>query len=216
LFVALVILSNSAFAQPASPTISARDLYIHSGFEDAGETAHYVGIRYSVLLFSKEGKPPQAVDPERVFRSGECIAVELQANRAGYLYVLAGGPSGNWAVLLPSGAASDEPKQVAAGVPSRVPLKDCFEFTQPSGTERLFLVLLRDRADVKGLLETIKLSPQSSQAPNQADRLEEKYASSDPKSRRIERANAPGDPPFTVYAVAAGRHLSVEIKLRHE
>lgn len=116
-------LSIPSSAQSTKPGGSARDLYLESVAEEKarllsldkpepnrdlkraqppGGGVQNLGIRYNVLLVSAKGDLAEPVDPERTFRTGDCIAVELEANRAGYLYVLAEGASGEWTPLLPS------------------------------------------------------------------------------------------------------------------
>ena len=103
-----------------------------------------LGMRYSVLKRSAAGEY-QEVDPDTVFRSGDRIRLEAQANSTGYLYVVAQGSSGNWQVLFPSREVSNGSNQVHRGETRLVPggNQGQFVFDEQAGTEKLFFVLSR-------------------------------------------------------------------------
>lgn len=241
-----IALSIPSSAQSTKSSPSARDLYFESVAEDKarllsldkpeqdrdlersplpGGGVQNLGIRYNVLLFSAKGDVPQPVDPERTFRTGDCIALALQANRAGYLYVLAEGASGEWVPLLPSVLTPDEPNAVNGGAHVQAPTKDCFEFAQPAGIERLFLILSRDVADVKGLLDVFRTSSLARSEPpadptlasgEAAAKLQDRFGSRDLRLKKNAKPETPDEQPFTVYAVAPAPRLFVEIRLRHQ
>ena len=44
----------------------------------------------------------EPVDPDRDFKKGECVRMEVESNQSGYLYVLSKQSSGGWLPLFPS------------------------------------------------------------------------------------------------------------------
>jgi len=128
------------------------------------------GLRYNLLLVSARGDRGQPVDPDRNFRKGDCVAVELEANRSGYLYVLSKQSSGDWVPLFPTPELSDQSNRIDPGRIVRTPKHACFEIDDPPGTETLFVVLSRDPRDIDELSESIKGPgdrPQPSSGPTQ-------------------------------------------------
>jgi len=118
--------------------------------------AVHLGLRYNLLLVSARGDRGQPVDPDRNFRKGDCVAVELEANRSGYLYVLSKQSSGDWVPLFPTPELSDQSNRIDPGRIVRTPKHACFEIDDPPGTETLFVVLSRDPRDIDELSESIK------------------------------------------------------------
>lgn len=245
-----IALTIPSAAQTERPGLNARDLYLERIADDgidpsspppnkpqslsanrdlkrSGAPAvgvQYLGVRYNILLFNSSGRPPQPVDPRRVFKTGDCIALELQSNRAVYLYVLSEGASGMWAPLVPSVLAPEE-SNVLPNARIRAPTGDCIEFTDPPGTERLFLILSRDIADVRNLLDVFRLSslasgkqPGESGAANgdAIATLRNHLGSRDMRLKKIDKPEIPDEQPFTTYAVAPAPRLFLEIRLRHE
>lgn len=111
------------------------------------------------------------------------------------------------------------------GARVQAPARDCFEFTQPAGIERLFLVFLREVADVGGLLEAFRTSSLARSDPladaraagrEVAARLQDRFGSRDLRLKKIAKPETPDEQPFTVYAVAPAPRLFVEITLRHQ
>jgi len=114
----------------------------------------HLGLRYTVLLVGQGADKGQIVDPGRNFRKGDCLALNLEANRSGYLYVLAKESSGDWSPLFPT--APDESNRIDPGQVARTPRRGCFEIDDPPGTETLFVVLSRDPRDIHELAESIQ------------------------------------------------------------
>lgn len=121
-----------------------------------GAGAVHLGFRYSLALVNSESGKAEPVDSDRVFRKGECLAIDFESNRSGYLYVLVQQSSGNWAPLLPSPEMPDEANIINPGEKVRVPKEYCFEISDPPGTETVFVVLSRDPRDIYDLNEGIK------------------------------------------------------------
>jgi hypothetical protein len=115
-----------------------------------------LGLRYTLLLVGKSGAGGQVTDPERNFRKGDCVAVNLESNRSGYLYVLAKESSGDWSPLFPEAGSQEENNRIDPGQVVRVPKHSCFEIEDPPGAENLFVVLSRNPRDIDELAESIK------------------------------------------------------------
>jgi hypothetical protein len=136
---------------PATPTTSTKAV------PPAPSTgAMNLGLRYTLLLVGKSGAGGQVTDPERNFRKGDCVAVNLESNRSGYLYVLAKESSGDWSPLFPGAGAQQENNRIDPGQVVRVPNHSCFEIEDPPGAENLFVVLSRNLRDIDELVESIK------------------------------------------------------------
>jgi hypothetical protein len=121
----------------------------------AAAPAVHLGLRYNLLLVDDRNQGV-AVDSEHVFRKGDHVAIEIEANRSGYLYVLARQSSGSWQALLPSPEMSDESNIIDPGRKIRVPGAYTFEVQDPPGSEHLVLVFSRDPQDFYELYQGIK------------------------------------------------------------
>jgi hypothetical protein len=175
-----------------------------------------LGLRYNLVLVSNRNRI-MPVDSTRIFRSGECVAVELQSNRSGYLYVMAKQSDGNWTPLLPSPEMPDETNVLDPGMRVRVPKDYCFEIHNPPGKETLVVILSRDPRDFEKLYDTIRGASPTRPAPAQRRndtvmanaRLNE--AAEDMSARfgdtrnlvikRMAQPETPEEPPFAVYVV---------------
>ena len=115
-----------------------------------------LGLRYNLLLVDSQSGQGEPVESERVFQPGECVALELEANHSGYLYVLNRGSSGTWQPLLPSPEMADEANIISARTRVRIPQNYCFKIEGPAGEERMFAVLSRNPAEMYGLHDSIK------------------------------------------------------------
>ena len=118
--------------------------------------ALHLGLRYKLLLVTASGDRGQPVEPDRNFGKGDCVALEMEANRSGYLYVLSKQSSGDWVPLFPTPELSDQSNRVDPGQIIRTPRRACFEIDDPPGTETLFVVLSRDPRDIYELAESVK------------------------------------------------------------
>ena len=115
-----------------------------------------LGLRYTLLLVGKSGDGGQPTDPERNFHKGDCVAVNIESNRSGYLYVMVKESSGDWDPLFPSKDAPQENNRIDPGQVVRMPKHSCFEIEDPPGAETLFVVLSRNLRDIDELTESIK------------------------------------------------------------
>ena len=131
----------------------------------------HLGLRYSLLLAGSPGDRGQPVDPGRNFQKGDCVAVEMEANRSGYLYVLSKQSNGDWVPLFPTPELSDQSNRIDPGQTIRTPRRSCFEIEDPPGTETLFIVLSRDPRDIYELSNSIQGSPGNTPQPAGATQL---------------------------------------------
>jgi len=122
---------------------------------DTSNTLH-LGFRYTVQLVNQTTGKSVAVDPDRDFKKGECVRMEIESNQSGYLYVLSKQSSGGWLPLFPSSEMPDETNVADPGVKVRAPKEYCFEIDNPPGTETLFVVLSRSPRDFFELYDAIK------------------------------------------------------------
>ena len=135
--------------------------------------AVHLGLRYNLVLVDPDSGRTQAAAPDRMFRTGECFALDIESNRSGFLYVLAKQSSGRWHPLLPSKEEdmATENNTITAGTKVRIPLKHCFEIENPPGVETLFVVLSReprdtfDQENMKSPATPRELTPQRPAAP---------------------------------------------------
>ncbi len=170
--------------------------------------AMHLGLRYTLLLVRSRGDRGQPVDPQRNFHKGDCVAIELEANRSGYLYVLSKQSSGDWVPLFPTPQLSDQGNRIDPGQIIRTPKQACFEIEDPPGAETLFVVLSRDPRDIYELSEGIKGTsdrPQPSSGATELasagrinsamDRIAEEYGTRDLPFKEVARPAAQPAPP---------------------
>lgn len=162
----LVVLANLS-AQPQKE-LRARDLFL-SGTQstDASQNvgaksektvkgASPLGLRYSIV--KQVGGESVEVDPESVFRSGDRIRLNVQANDNGYLYIVLRGSSGRWSPLFPSREILSGDNRVKKGGEYEIPLGSVwFAFDEQPGTEKLFIVLSRQpEPDFEKLVKSLR------------------------------------------------------------
>src|ERR1019366_293806 len=124
----------------------------------------HLGFRYTLALVNLTSGKAEAVDPDRDFRKGECVRIEVESNHSGYLYVLSKQSSGGWLPLFPSSEMPDESNVLDPGQKVRAPKDYCFEIADPPGTETLFVVLSRSPRDFFELYDAIKNPPSAAPA----------------------------------------------------
>ena len=209
---------------------------------DSGQAAgipavKHLGLRYNLLLVDSQSSESKPVSSDRVFQPGECVALELEANRSGYLYVLDQGSSGSWSPLLPSADMPDESNIIRSRTRVRVPQNYCFKITGPSGEERIFVMLARNPAELSSFDESIRRRVASATPAQQSaggpavmtaenrvsyevGKMEAGMGSRDLKITKIGQATDPEEPSGSVYVVNASDVSSdkvvTEIHIRHE
>jgi hypothetical protein len=188
----------------------------------------HLGLRYNLLLIDRNNNSViEAVDPTRTFREGDCVAVELEPNRSGYLYVLEQGSSGVWKPLFPSPKLPDESNIVRSQTPIRVPQSTCFGIHSPQGMERVFVVLTRDPGNLNDLQESIRQVNSGAQSPLLAQNINQLRAemktrleSRDLEVETVAQPQAAGERRYAVYIAnassVASDQLSAEIQISHK
>lgn len=163
----VVVLLASLFAQ-AKKELRARDLFLAGAqptdtSESVGaksdktvKAASPLGLRYSIV--KQVGGESVEVDPESVFRSGDRIRLNVQANDNGYLYIVLRGSSGRWSPLFPSKEILSGDNRVKKGGEYEIPLGSVwFAFDEQPGTEKLFIVLARQpEPDFERLVQSLR------------------------------------------------------------
>ena len=190
-----------------------------------------LGVRYNILLVDAATGNGHPADPGGMFHNSDCVALSIQSNYDGYLYVLDKGSSGKWDVLLPSMEMSDESNFVRARTTVKAPSQYCFTLDNPPGVEHLYLVLARSPQDVSELNSVVKASrtsgSQSAAAPDAGNKdigtkmasLEQTMKSRDLKITKVKTPSYAGEPANAVYVVDTSHgtsdRLIAEIEIRH-
>lgn len=184
--------------------------------------ANHLGVRY--YLSVQNGSRSLLVRQDHEFRSGDCVVMELQANRTGYLYVLSEGSSGRWDAQFPEGDENRQRAKVTSTQIVRLPRNGCWELQPPSGEERIFVFLSDREEEVRRLLDIFRLSDISRSVltvpvESSADVVvaaRKELASRDLVVDSRDTHDAPaGNERFANYAVARPPRLFIEIVLRH-
>lgn len=200
--------------------------------------AMHLGLRYNLVLVNADSGSAQSAAPDRMFRAGECFAIDIESNRAGFLYVLAKQSSGSWQPLLPSTDPdmATESNAIVPGKKIRIPLEHCFELRNPPGVETLFVVLSREPRDTFELYENIKAP--ATQAPDAPRRtaatvqmadarvtdgavahMREQFGSRDIAIKRVSQPLGSAEPPESVYVVnsssSPSSNLAAQIEVHH-
>jgi hypothetical protein len=196
----------------------------------------HLGIRYNLLLVDDQNRGTP-VDSEHVFRKGDHVAIEIEANRSGYLYVLARQSSGSWQALLPSPEMSDESNIIDPGRKIRVPEAYTFEVQDPPGSEHLVLVFSRDPQDFYELYQGIKKQnaaptpapdhpasgevqvADASRVNSAVANMERQFGTRDIVIRKVNQPLSAGEPTGSVYVVNSSAKpassVVTEIELKH-
>jgi Domain of unknown function (DUF4384) len=195
--------------------------------KDPAGTLH-LGIRYNVLLIGTDRQAHQ-VPSDHVFKDGDCFAIDLQANRFAYLYMLARQSSGTWTPLTDMPGQQDV---LPTGKKVRIPVGACFQIHNPPGTETMFVVLSRDKRDFYELYTGVKASEGGSRVPSQSsagktqmastekvnaavEHLEEKFGGSrDISIAKIDEPTHSDEPTGAVYVVNTSKNLSTTLVTR--
>jgi len=201
--------------------------------------AMHLGLRYNLVLVDANSGRAQAVPADRMFRAGECFAIEFESNRAGFLYVLAKQSSGSWQALVPSTDPdmASESNVIVPGKRVQVPLQHCFEIQNPPGVETLFVVLSREPRDSFELHENMKApgtdtAPDAPRRPSAAvqvadasitdgavARMREQFGTRDIAIKRISQPLGAGEPAGSVYVVnssdSPSANVAAQIEVRH-
>jgi hypothetical protein len=187
-----------------------------------------LGVRYNVLQVNQANNERRAVAADTVFKQGDCVAVRLQPNRAGFVYVFHQGSSGKWSALLPSAEMTDESNQLKAFQVAEIPQKYCFEFDDKPGEEKLFVVLTEKPEDAKTLNDLIRKEKGGSSRPEgvevaslnqKVEGLRGELQSRDLKITRVGNPVTKDEPAHSIYlvnaAAAKSDRMVLDITLKH-
>ncbi|MBI3282037.1 MAG: DUF4384 domain-containing protein [Acidobacteria bacterium] len=101
-----------------------------------------LSLRCSILKRTA-GDDYDEVDANTVFRSGDRIRVQVEANDDAHLYIVQQGTSKAWDVLFPNAEDQEGDNRVRRNRRIAIPAAARFTFDDQPGTERLFIVLAR-------------------------------------------------------------------------
>ena len=182
-----------------------------------------LGLRYNLLLVDdlKTGRSHE-VDPDGLFKTGDCFQVRLRPSRGGRMYVFNQGSSGAWHALLPSALAPDEPVDVTANQEVTIARDHCFVLDDRKGVDKLVIMITDRPEDFRDLDKPQPVKPASeTQLAMRIKSLFDSPMALVSRDMAIQKiGSSPGDPPNSVYVVkkaaSEGDRLSIEISLRHE
>jgi hypothetical protein len=136
---------DTAVASSSSHTSSAAPSSVRAPVINASDRSRRaLGLRYTIEKVSNGVGEPVSVDS--VFHSGDRIRIGVEVNDTAYLYVVSRGSSGTWSPLFPSKDVEDGSNRVEPGQTYQIPPGSghSIAFRDPSGSERLFIVLSRE------------------------------------------------------------------------
>jgi len=161
------------------------------------------------------------------------VALQIESNHSGYLYVLDRQSSGAWRPLVPSDEMIDESNIIDPGKPMRVPASYDFVISDPPGAEHLAVVFARDPQNIRELYQAIvnqkpgsapsNRPPSSEMADSGMNKamaeIQEQFGTRDIKIQKVADPVRPGETPNSVYiAHASGLPSSCifyEFDIRH-
>lgn len=114
-----------------------------------------LGLKYTLLRLSGDHMLEVATDT--VFRAGDRIQFRVETNGPGYLYIISQGSSGQWQPMFPSPDLDGGSNRVEGFHTYTMPLKTRFYFDEQPGTEKVFLVLTREKeADLENMIYSLR------------------------------------------------------------
>jgi len=162
-------------ARPATPSEAPPPARPEPGWGEVKlVTASYngnkpLGLRYSLFEYEKIGSRWNAeeVSPDKTFRTGDRVQIQVESNEDGYLYIIQRGTSGDWTVLFPAKEINGGKNRVTAMEPVRIPNgRAFFTFSGSPGTEKVFIVLARKPvADVEEMILDLNKGKAPAAAP---------------------------------------------------
>ena len=133
-----------AYAQAAAGQPDARDLFYELADPEADPADGWLGLRTSVELAyaDRDGDERlRSVSDYEVFRSGDRIRLNVQANASGYLYVVLRSDRGEFELLFPSRGGGRN--RIRPFRTRQVPEEEWFRFDRDTGREEVYLFLSR-------------------------------------------------------------------------
>src|ERR1039458_8426139 len=115
-----------------------------------------LGLRYTILKLAADNTPTE-VPNDTVFHAGDRIRFAVEANAAGYLYIVNQGSSGNWKPMFPSAEIEDGNNRIEGWRPYAMPPKSRLAFDSTVGTENLFIVFsLQPESDLESMIYSLQ------------------------------------------------------------
>jgi Domain of unknown function (DUF4384) len=104
-----------------------------------------IAVGYTIYLKDDTGAL-LATDASRVYKKGEGIALSLETNTDGFLYVFNATDGKNPSMLFPSVMVDDGANAVRAHVRETYPagIEDAFLFDEQTGSEHVYIIVSRD------------------------------------------------------------------------
>src|ERR1039457_4867879 len=123
-----------------------------------------LGLRYTILKLAADNTPTE-VPNDTVFHAGDRIRFAVEANAAGYLYIVNQGSSGNWKPMFPSAEIEDGNNHIEGWRPYTMPPKSRLAFDSTVGTENLFIVFsLQPENDLENMIYSLQGKKKASAA----------------------------------------------------
>ena len=171
-----------------------------------------IGIRFWVERVDESGKVQDEVDVGHIFRSGDQVQLVIESNSDGYLAIVQQGSNGKAGLLIPQHESRIGENPVSAHDKVVLPgAGHVFTFDRNPGTERLMIVLARDRKELDTLPLRSEMKPEDIAALR---RLAAQGQGS--KNLVIERVANPQADPCTYVVSRTGSVIIQEIALVHE
>ena len=147
--------------QPSLPdggqVINASSKAPKTNSADAAGTA--LGLRYTILKLV--GSSTMEVATDSVFRAGDRIQLRVEANNAGYLYIINQGSSGTWKPIFPSAEIDNGNNRVESLHAYTLPSEEHrMVFDETAGAEKLFIILSREpEPDLEKMIYSLRSRP---------------------------------------------------------
>jgi hypothetical protein len=140
--------------RPAAPRTTASVAPVTAPMPASG--APPLGLRYTVLKLAADNTGTE-VPNDTVFHAGDRIRFSVEANAAGYLYIVNQGSSGNWKPMFPSAEIEDGNNHIEGWRPYTMPPKSRLAFDSTVGTENLFIVFsAQPEADLESMIYSLQ------------------------------------------------------------
>lgn len=147
---------------PIGPHSSGTEVPLLNVSNDAGLP---LAIRYSVMKLNENGEYDE-VRPDANFRSGDKLRIAVEANDAGYLYLIQRGSSKTWSVLFPNSEYEGGSNHIKAARRQVIPGKARFTLDDTPGAEKIFVVFSRrPEPDLEKLIYTLSTSENPAAKP---------------------------------------------------
>lgn len=134
---------------------------ISSNASNAGAA---LGLRYTILR--EAGSSMVEASHDTVFHAGDRIQLRVEANSAGYLYVISQGSSGTWKPIFPSPEVENGDNRVEGLHAYTLPSEEHrMVFDETAGAEKLFIILSRQpEPDLEKMIYSLQEKPAADQS----------------------------------------------------